>query len=93
MNKQQIFENAWKLVKTAGMKFRDALSQAWALALQKADTIYKIVFKKEGDGTITEREIKNPTINSKGNLMFYSVTDEGTRSAKLGNILTFQKIA
>ncbi len=93
MNKQLIFENAWNLVKTAGMKFRDALSLAWALASKKANTIYKIVFKKESDNTITERLLKEQTINSKGNLMFYSIDDDGIRSTKLGNIKHFSKTA
>jgi hypothetical protein len=91
MNKQEILKSAWQFVKTANIKLADALTLAWALASKKAESIYKIVFKKESDDTITERVLKNTVINSKGNLMFHSLNDEGTRSTKIHNIKSFQK--
>ncbi len=86
-------QSAWGFIKTQSITKKEALKKAWLdyKIQNNGEVIFEITFQKI-DGEFTTRTGQHAKINDKGNLLFWSLDDNGYRSAKLGNIekLTYQ---
>lgn len=67
-----------------GLSRVESCKLAWSKA-KKSEFV--IEFVKESTGEITTRQAKDAKVNAKGNLLFWSVGDNGFRSTKVANIL------
>jgi hypothetical protein len=102
MNKRQVMQEvnktAWSIIKETKASWGDAIKRAWKQIKQSikcvmaiASNYFEIEFVKVSTGEITKRTASNARI--KGNtLLFFSITDNGFRSAVIDEILTINPI-
>jgi hypothetical protein len=98
INKSEVFKSAWKLAKEMAVSFAEALKKAWQFVKNQTKvakaflaSFFEITFVKASTGEVTTRQASNPKIKE-NNLLFFSVSDNGFRSAIIDKIIEIKPI-
>lgn len=97
-NLKKVNVMAWLMVKESKITWGEAIKRAWQaikqaakVSLATSSTYFEIEFTKISTGEVTKRMANNAKV--KGNtLLFFSITDNGFRSAVLDKIINVKPI-
>lgn len=96
--RSQVMSKAWEMVKSLKVDFKTALAKAWKwlknqskVMVATTSEFFEITFVKVSTGELTTRIASNAKVKE-NNLLFFSITDNGFRSAVISEILEVKSI-
>jgi hypothetical protein len=93
-----LMSKAWEMAKSLKISFKQALAKAWKwlknqskVVLATTSAFFEITFTKVSTGEVTTRIASNGRVKG-DNLLFFSISDNGFRSAVITEILEVKSI-